>query len=221
MLLKFRRWLLQSFTPISKFLSSLHMPYSHKLISGLDYYDLAPKLRPGDFFVSRIDGELTNLLIPDFWTHGAIYCGVIDGREYVVEATTKGVIKTDLITFLLKKDYIAVMRPRFLTSTQCLAAVAFALSKIGTMYDWLFEFNEHCNKYFYCFELGAVSYNEAHRYDGGYLVRSYYTDGSCQFEAREFMGIKTFTGKDFVNAKKRFKLIWTNHKKTMVEHSNG
>lgn len=146
-----RRQILKILFPLIKFIGKLHFPYTHKWITGKHYFDLRDSLKPGMVFLTRTRGEITNLFIPSFWTHAAIYVG----NGYVVEAIGRGVSKTDIITFMLTKDYISVYTPKGGDPQQMNNAVVWACEKLNTPYDYFFEGSD---KAFYCVELVLDSY---------------------------------------------------------------
>jgi len=42
---------------------------------------LKPQLRPGDVFITRHDDAMSNLFLPGFWPHGALYIGEVEARK--------------------------------------------------------------------------------------------------------------------------------------------
>lgn len=155
-------WILNLITPFLKWSSGKHLPFTHKLITGLDYYQIEYLLQPGDIFLTRIRGELTTLIIPGFFSHAAIYCpeGAGDVNEFVMEAEGPGVVRTDLVSFLLSKDYVVIRRPR-LTEDQRILAAQYATAQRGLPYDYNFKFSMSGQKAFYCSELVWWSYAQA------------------------------------------------------------
>lgn len=204
-----RRSIMSASVPISKAISKIHMPFSHKLITGKDYYDIRDKIEIGDTLLTRTRGEFGNLFIPDFWSHAAMYIGGFgDFKESVMESTTKGSDDIDLVSFLLTKDYISILRPTFLTLGERVQAAGIMKTTEGAPYDWLFEYNRQvANKALYCFENVAWAYQQV--------------KGFGIFTPREFMGMTTFTGSDFYNAKDKFKLIWENDDSRTNKRNRG
>lgn len=150
---RFRRWLLNMIYPVTQWVGRRHMPFSKKRISGDDFCELAELYRPGMIFLTRTNGELSNLVNPGFWKHGAMYVG--DGK--VVEALGQGVVQTNIIDFIMKKDYIALLTPLFADAVEMERAAIYARSLLGTPYDFGFEFGD---KAFYCYEVIYRSYKE-------------------------------------------------------------
>lgn len=184
----FRRWLLKTLVPLTRWFGSQHVPFTRKLITGLHYYDLRPRLKKGMVLLSRVEGEASNLVIPGFYTHAAIYVG----GPWVVEAVGKGVVKTDLITFLLKKDYVMVRAPNFVSEVTMAAAADWATTQLGMPYDYELQSSM---KAFYCSELVGAAYTEA-------------SDGQIPFTMRDTLGEPTITPQDIANAHKLWFTLW-------------
>jgi uncharacterized protein YycO len=132
-------------------------------------------------FVTRTEGELTNLFIPGYWSHCAVYVG----GGFVMEAIGKGVAKTDLTDFLMGKDHAMILRPLFANDAQMAKAAAWSLTQEGLPYDYEFEGG---SKKFYC----AMLY---------YAALKVGMDGQSPFTLRETWGVQTVTPDDFPNAK--------------------
>src|SRR3972149_3283542 len=150
-----RRWFLKTTVAISKWASKIHVPFSRKRLTGLDYYEIQPLLSPGTVLLTRTDGELSNVGIPGFWSHVALYLG----NNTVIEATTHGVVETDLVTFLMGKDYACALDPRFtVTLDQSQLICLKAITQKGKQYDY--EFNTSDITKFYCSELIWWAYSQ-------------------------------------------------------------
>ncbi len=189
MLKAFRRGLLAMSVPITKWVGHVHAPWTHKRISGRHYLAAKGILQPGDVLMSRTDGELTNVFIPGFWSHGAVYVG----NGEVVEATGDGVHKTDLLSWMLTKDYVRVCRARFATALQRSDAAYFARSYIGLPYDYGFASG---NKALYCFEITYVAYRAACGVDSPWTLRT------------ETLGVATVIGDDFDRSRDKWDFVW-------------
>jgi hypothetical protein len=113
---------------------------------------LAPHLRPGDVFVTRHDDALSNLFLPGFWPHAALYLGTEEertalGLDLIPEAG--GAIrfleaKKDGVCFraldeTLEVDACLVLRPQ-LSDLEMATALRQATSHAGKPYDFLFDF---------------------------------------------------------------------------------
>ena len=117
---------------------------------------LKPLLRPGDVFITRHDDAMSNLFLPGFWPHGALYIGspqerdamglktVSDGLRStaevvnILEAKKDGVLLRE-IEETLAVDAFTVLRPR-LSEAQIKTALSNGLSHAGKLYDFVFDF---------------------------------------------------------------------------------
>ena len=127
-----------------------------KRVTPLIIEELKPHLRLGDVFITRHDDAMSNLFLPGFWPHGALYIGnakerlsmeikpVSDGirtsREAVniLEAKKDGVLLRD-IGETLAVDAFTVLRPK-LKDEEIKMALTKALSHAGKLYDFIFDF---------------------------------------------------------------------------------
>ena len=174
---------------VSPLIGELYGPWTRKKITAKDYHSfMAMNLDEGTVLCSKTNGEFGNLFIPDFWSHCAIY----DGNGKVIEAVGKGVIETDLIDFLMTKDFVVALDPIFATIPQKSAALECAKSQLGKPYD--FEFQTSDVKAFYCGELVLWAYTSS--------VPTF------DFVLKKIFGVYTVPPQDFVNAKKYFKIAW-------------
>lgn len=195
MLAGFRKFALNILKPWLRRASGLHMPFTHKLVTGLQYYSAQAHLKPGSIFVSRIRGELTGLIIPGYWSHAAIYAPVPRSPdEMVMEAEGPGVIETDLVTFIMGKDALMILDPG-LPDEVMIRAAAIATEQLGKPYDYSFEFNINDQEAFYCSELVWWCYDKA---CGEFNVPS-------PFKPRMTLDVATVTPDDIA---KDFKIIW-------------
>lgn len=199
-LLKLRHYIMSKSIWFSKSIAKIRTPYSVKLITGKDYYNIRNNLKVGDILLSHTRGQLSNLFIPDFWSHGAVFYGtLISDTEFVAEATSHGVVLTDLVSFMTSKDYILVLRPTFFESKFSYLLKEYIDRCLGLPYDWEFETppNGIKNNAFYCFEFCACALEAA--------------TGAQAFVPKEFLGMKTFTGTDFTKAINKFSYVWSNN----------
>lgn len=183
-----RHSLLSCSIPLTKGIGKVHAPYAHKQINGLHVAALQAKLLPGDIFMTRTDGELSNLFIPGFWSHGAVYAG----GGMVVEAIGVGVVLKDLATFMMTKDYVSAWRPLFASQAVMARAAAWATAQRGRPYDYLFMGG---NKAFYCFELTYAAYREGSGLKAPWALRTTW-------------GQETVVGADIENAKDKWQRLW-------------
>jgi hypothetical protein len=154
--------LLNFLKPFLRWCSGKHAPWTHKGVTGKDYYAAQDILEPGDIFVTKIRGELTSLIIPGYWSHAAIYCPTAPGivNEYIMEAEGPGVIRTDLVTFMMSKDELMVLRTK-LPPQVCARAAVIATEQLGKPYDFDMVFHLSGQKAFYCSELVWWAYAQA------------------------------------------------------------
>jgi hypothetical protein len=113
-------------------------------------------LRPGDVLVTRHDHAFTNLFLPGYWPHAALYIGSEEDRRRmqieldserearwtgdrrVLEALKDGVLFRPL-EVTLAVDAVAVIRPQ-LDETDLATAIARAAEHEGKLYDFDFDF---------------------------------------------------------------------------------
>ncbi len=143
-------------TPFIKFWGKLHFPFTHKKITGIHYYKWRESIEIGTVFLTKTNGELSNLINPTEIKHAGIYIGKIDHTDirYVAEATGKGAVLTDLVTFLTTKDLVIGCKPTFIRDYDKFkyAIQDAALGFKDIEYDYMFKIG---NKNLYCFELVA------------------------------------------------------------------
>jgi hypothetical protein len=146
------RFFLGLLTPFIKWTASIYAPYSRKKITGKHYYIYRDLIEVGTVFLTKTNGELSNLINPvnKNIKHGALYVGYIEGIPTVIEAVGKGVIFTDLVTFLTSKDKVIGLKPDFITQDDKIHIGVEAQKRIGLAYDYFFNTN---NNAYYCFEL--------------------------------------------------------------------
>lgn len=172
----------------SKFMSKIHSPWTHKKMSAAHYHSIRFKINPGTVLLSQTDGEFSNLFIPGFWSHAAI----VSENLTVIEATSHGVVETDLIDFIMKKDTVVALEPLFADADQMIQAMVVAKLQMGKSYD--FELNRTDIEKFYCSELVYFAYDKAVQHS--------------PFKLRTTLGRETVTPQDFFDAKKKFKQVW-------------
>lgn len=142
---------------------------------------VAPRLQPGDIILERRNWFLSNMCLPGFWPHAALYVGGVEdlkslgiadhpsvrarleefsapdeqGHPHaIIEAMSEGVVFTSL-EHSLHADYIAVLRPR-LTREQVAGAIVRAFENVGRPYDFNFDFEDRTK--LVCTQLVCVSY---------------------------------------------------------------
>ena len=113
-------------------------------------------LEPGDVLVTRHDTALTNLFIPGFWPHAALYIGTVEqrnalgldvqpdvaskwcGQHCVLEALKDGV-RFRPITETLAVDNFVVLRPN-LSREHIQQGIERAIRHEGKLYNYDFDF---------------------------------------------------------------------------------
>lgn len=109
-------------------------------------------LQPGDVIITRHDEAMSNLFLPGFWPHAALYIGSQEQRSQlgidepalagaeVVEAKKDGV-KLRPLQETLSVDAFVILRPQ-LSAEKVRAAICSAMSHVGKRYDFVFDFRQ-------------------------------------------------------------------------------
>lgn len=109
-------------------------------------------LKPGDILVTRHDDAMSNLFLPGFWPHAALYLGHLSERTNlgvpeqgnhsinVIEAKKDGV-KLRKIEETLLVDSFVVLRPK-ISPEELREALTKALTHEGKSYDFVFDFRK-------------------------------------------------------------------------------
>lgn len=173
-----RSTILRLLIPLQRFIQKLHRPEPR--INGAFFRFVDWQIANGDVLLSREDWHFTNYFIPGFWSHAAL-----SSSESVIEAVGEGVKTVERAEWIIKKDYVMVLRPIFLSEDQKDAASEFAKDQVGEGYNY--EFNPS-DKQWYCSWLVYRAFRWAkHR---------------SPFVLRKTWGIPTVTPQDFENAVK-------------------
>jgi len=169
-----------------------------KRVTSLIIDELKSHLRPGDVFITRHDDAMSNLFLPGFWPHGALYIGtamerasmglevVTDGSRKsneavnILEAKKDGVLLRD-IEETLAVDAFTVLRPK-LTQAEIKIALNTALSHAGKLYDFIFDFGT--SDRLVCTEV---------------IYRAYHGVGGIGFSLSTKAGRKCLSAEDFLN----------------------
>ena len=91
-------------------------------------------IRPGDVFVTRKEGAVTNYFLPGYWPHAALYAG----NDRVIESLKDGVRDRGLES-PFGNDAVALIRPR-LKEDLIVEGLRRARSHVGKPYDFDFDF---------------------------------------------------------------------------------
>lgn len=169
-----------------------------KRVSAQVIAELKPQLRPGDVFITRHDDAMSNLFLPGFWPHGALYLGtaqeraamgletVKDGTRSsdedvnILEAKKDGVLLRE-IEETLSVDAFTVLRPK-LSDADIKTALTKAMSHAGKLYDFVFDFGT--SDRLVCTEV---------------IYRAYHGIGAIKFELSTKAGRKCLSAEDFLN----------------------
>lgn len=127
-----------------------------KRITATQRAELMRLAQPGDVFITRHDDAMSNLFLPGFWPHAALYTGPKEELETVtgtlpqslrvryrdstrfLEAKKDGVRLRDAEE-TLALDACLILRPP-LSGSQMAEALLRALTHEGKLYDFLFDF---------------------------------------------------------------------------------
>jgi len=125
---------------------------SGKRVSAEILEEISELLKPGDILITRHDDAMSNLFLPGFWPHAALYIGRSEEREFlgfpaardnnvtVLEAKKDGVRFRELRE-TLSVDAFLVLRPK-VSPEELRAALTRALSHEGKLYDFIFDFRK-------------------------------------------------------------------------------
>lgn len=169
-----RRWILKSLYPVNAWFGSKHLPFIHKKIKAKHYREVQKFIKPGMIFLAKRFGEASNLAIPGDWPHAAI----VRDKNTIIEAVGIGVIRTDMIDFMLSRDELLILEPTFASEQDMQHAANWADTKVGDPYDFLFETN---NKAFYCAELCYDAYDDTMEIPEEFLVNREFTLGELTY----------------------------------------
>ncbi|WP_411826185.1 YiiX/YebB-like N1pC/P60 family cysteine hydrolase [Luteolibacter sp. AS25] len=112
-----------------------------KRVPGAPLEAIASYLQPGDIIVTRHQDALTNLFLPGFWPHAALYVGKQAEGGSIVEAKKDGVRLRDLEE-TLAVDAFLVLRAKGASEVDFQEVVKRALSHVGKLYDFVFDFRQ-------------------------------------------------------------------------------
>ncbi|MFK7909745.1 MAG: YiiX/YebB-like N1pC/P60 family cysteine hydrolase [Akkermansiaceae bacterium] len=158
--------------------------------------ELVSLIRAGDVFITRHDDAMSNLFLPGFWPHAALYIGnqgerdalgvslpVEDGRclrdFHFLEAKKDGVLFRPL-TETLQVDAFMVLRPKLDESSRA-EALNRALTHEGKLYDFIFDFRK----------ADRLACTEV-------VYRSYHGVGPISFELRRHTGRPCLSAEDLI-----------------------
>lgn len=151
------------------------------------YHAILDLIRDGDIIVCRRRWTFSNLFIPGYWKHAAMYVGL----RTTVEALGSGVQRTSLGELLDRVDEIAIVRSRSVDAAEGQYAAAAIQSLVGARYDLEFAWG---NDAFYCSEACVWALLQAEPLLG--------------FRRRSIMGVETILPNDFYEADEHFVVLF-------------
>lgn len=161
--IRYRIWLL--FTWIAKhggrIMLHIHLSSREKwLITEENIEKLLSKMQAGDILLTRGNWAATNMNIPGFWKHMAMYIWtwlslkqkytlslkeeLEDDEHYIIEAIGAGVQIISLKALCWHNDYLGVIRPAF-SSEKKARVLEKILSLVGKEYDYSFNYYSDVN----------------------------------------------------------------------------
>lgn len=148
-------------------------------------------IRTGDILLSHENLKLTNLFVPGYWGHAAMYKHgkVIEaiGDYSYLGKKYNGVRLEDYYRWCYQKDSAVLLRPKFSHHYINSLAAHYAAEQVLKPYDYGFSPN---TKAFYCSELCTYAYDEAMK-DFGL---------ASPFVLRKQFGVLTSTPQDFYDS---------------------
>ena len=81
-------------------IAELRMKWKRKRVTAGVQRKLAKLLQPGDVIITRHDDATSNLFLPGFWPHGALYIGTKSQRDEIGVAATDDQIRAALTRFV-------------------------------------------------------------------------------------------------------------------------
>ncbi len=179
-------------------IAELRMKWKRKRVTPGVQRKLSRILQPGDVIITRHDDAASNLFLPGFWPHGALYIGTENERKEidasgetwrrhpcpdpncVLEARKDGVLFRPLHdTFNV--DACVVLRPK-LPIEKIRDAIARAMTHQGKRYDFEFDFRR--SDRLVCTEV---------------IYRAYHGVGGIEFELKKRAGRVCLSAEDLLD----------------------
>lgn len=137
-------------------------------------------LEPGDILITRHQDALTNLFLPGFWPHAALFVGKLGNDQGEVVEARKDGVRLRTLKDTLSVDAFLVLRAKLGASIRECAAER-ALTHVGKLYDFAFDFRQ------------------AHRLACTALVyRSWHGQAGISFELGEQSGRLCLSAEDLI-----------------------
>jgi hypothetical protein len=179
-------------------IAEIRNKWKRKRVTPVVQRKLSRMLKPGDVIITRHDDAASNLFLPGFWPHGALYIGTEAQRREldpsgvtwrreqcpdpncVLEARKDGVLYRPLHdTFNV--DACVVLRPK-LPIEQICEAIGRAMTHEGKRYDFEFDFRR--SDKLVCTEV---------------IYRAYHGIGDVEFELKARRGRVCLTAEDLLD----------------------
>ena len=149
----FRKAILYSISPFAMLANKINWRFGRPYRKNFDF--VKPHIKrfaPGMVILSHKDYELTNLFIDGYWTHVAIF----SSENEIIEAISKGVVKTNAKKFFSTIDDFIVLEPKFCDRITMQKAVEYANRYVGYPYNFKFLQNKRS---FTCIDLICRAYS--------------------------------------------------------------
>lgn len=181
-----------------RMIADLHDPWHTKAVNSQILKQTSALLQPGDVLVSRHHDAVSNLFLPGYWPHSALYIGdAISQPQYDIRIDQERASRwTNRIRFLEAKkdgvqlrplsetldvDAFVVLRPQ-LTSQEIGEAISRALTHEGKLYDFDFDF----------FRTDRLVCTEV-------AYRAFHGIGPLQFNLTQRLGRPTLSAEDLLD----------------------
>jgi len=181
-------------------------------IKGAESREIMNTLQPGDIIVRGYKNYLDGYFIPGFFSHVGLYLGPVpntkkfnilpyinkkfyaQGDQVVVHSMAEGVFMEDILNFC-RCDYLVILRVNQNISRDELDKIYLsALSKLGTPYDYKFDFSNFHN--LSCTEFVYICMPDKLKQKGVFLRK----------RRKPFFLSPTLIPDDFINSS--LELIW-------------
>ena len=189
-------------TWLIKLLSKLRFPFFKRPnLKSKAYHNICYKAQVGDILLTTSRAFFLNTFNPSRdYKHAGIITRVEKHSNtiWITEATSRGVVLTELFDFFEDKTDIALLR--YDTPDLLDEVAARAESKLGLKYDYNFESD---NKKYYCFELIV----EAFKYFPNFLIEKVTPEWIFPLSMFNIFKGKRYLAESFTE-NPRFKLIY-------------
>lgn len=135
-----RSLILDASVPVQKVMQKIHPPCAQTTVRMAEV--AMQSMRDGDILLSREAWHFTNMFIPGFWSHAAIY-----GQGKVVESVAPAVQIVDFRDWVIEMHNWCVLRPMQADPTSGRDAFKFACAQDDKPYNYKFQKSD---KSFWC-----------------------------------------------------------------------